>query len=182
MRLPVVLIALSSVLAACSSDVATDYSQSTNYSAFKTYQFAPSQPHTATTLDAGRVEQAIASELYQKGLSEASAGADLTVRHSIIEQRDYRSYGTSFGFGYGYRSWGMAYSAPMDFEEYRYGKLVVELIDNANNQIVWRAISRKKLTESMSTNSRRQFIDGQIHEMFKEYPPNQVTASSTSSY
>lgn len=41
MRLPVVLIALSSVLAACSSDVATDYSQSTNYSAFKTYQLLP---------------------------------------------------------------------------------------------------------------------------------------------
>ncbi|MGF1686786.1 DUF4136 domain-containing protein [Photobacterium japonica] len=181
MRIPVSLIAVSSVLMACTSDVATDYNQAANYSLFKTYQFAPFKSDNVTTLDGGRVQDAIASELYQKGLTKVPSGADLTVRHAIIEQSDYKSYGTSFGFGYGYQNWGLAYSAPTDFKEYRYGKLVVELIDNANKQIVWRAISNKKLTESMSPTARRQFIDGQVHEMFKDYPPGQVSTNNNNS-
>ncbi len=65
----------------------------------------------------------------------------------------------------------MAYSSPSRYREYKYGKLVVELIDNDNNKIVWRSISQRKLTETMTPKSREEFIDEQVFEMFKNYPP-----------
>ncbi|MGF1703669.1 DUF4136 domain-containing protein [Photobacterium makurazakiensis] len=160
------------LLAGCTSDVATDYNSATNYAVFKTYQFASSSNDHALSLDAARVEDAISGQLYAKGLKPAQTDADLTVQHSILEQSDFQSYGTSFGFGYGYRNVGVAYSAPRQYKEYRYGKLVVELIENNTNQIVWRSVSQRKLTETMSPDSRRKFIDEQIREMFKNYPPH----------
>ncbi|WP_036821925.1 DUF4136 domain-containing protein [Photobacterium sanctipauli] len=155
----------------CTADVATDYNSAVNYSQFKTYQFAPSAENNAVTLDAARVEDAISSQLYAKGLKPSEENADLTVQHSILEQSEFQSYGTSFGFGYGYRNVGVAYSAPRQYKEYRYGKLVVELIENDTNQIVWRSVSQRKLTETMTPDSRRKFIDEQIQEMFNNYPP-----------
>lgn len=165
------IVAITAILMACSADVTTDYSASTNYSQFTTYQFAPIPPDAVITLDAERVKDAISTALYSKGLKHVTENADLTVRYSIIEQTDYKSYGTGFGFGYGYGNIAAAYSTPVDYQEYRYGKLVVELISNTNNQVVWRAESQRKLSEKMSANARREFIDGQINQMFNQYPP-----------
>ncbi|KLV03367.1 hypothetical protein ABT56_19785 [Photobacterium aquae] len=159
------------LLGACSSDVSTDYNTAVNYSQFKTYQFSAGVNHATTTLDGKRMEDAIAVALYQKGMEPAANNADVTVTHSIIEQSDYRSYGTSIGFGYGYRNFAFGYSPPTDYREYRYGKLVVEMIDNSNNQVVWRAVSKRKLSETLSPSARIDFINTQINEMFKQYPP-----------
>ncbi|WP_299013371.1 DUF4136 domain-containing protein [uncultured Photobacterium sp.] len=164
-------IVLSCTIAACSTDVVTDYNVQLNYSKFKTYQFAPRPANSVITLDSARVENAIASELGNKGLEQTESTADLTIRHYIQQQSDFRSYGTSIGFGYGYRNVGVAYSAPSQFREYQYGKLVVELIENNNNNVIWRAISQRKLTENMTPSSREEFIDEQIFKMFKNYPP-----------
>lgn len=176
MRITLTVLALSSLLAACSADVSRDYNTAVNYSRYQTYTFSKEPQNDAISLDAARVQDAISTQLYSKGMKQVDSNADLTVRHAIVEQTDYRSYGTSLGFGYGYglshSHLGVAYTTPTQIREYRYGKLVVELIDNKSNQVVWRATSQRKLTETMTPSSRRSFIDGQINEMFKGYPPN----------
>ncbi|MGF1718262.1 DUF4136 domain-containing protein [Photobacterium chitinilyticum] len=164
-------ILIGAALAGCSADVATDYDAQVNYYQFKTYQFASSPDNNIISLDSTRVESAITTQLDNKGLTSEVNTADLTVRHYIQQQSDFQSYGTSIGFGYGYRNVGVAYSSPSRYREYKYGKLVVELIDNDNNKIVWRSISQRKLTETMTPKSREEFIDEQVFEMFKNYPP-----------
>ncbi|MEJ2765923.1 DUF4136 domain-containing protein [Photobacterium sp. MCCC 1A19761] len=165
------LLFLTVVLTGCSAPVTTDYNAQINYTQFKTYQFAPGQSHSALSLDESRVEEAISVQLHSKGLKPGE-NADLTVKHYIQQQSDFQSYGTSVGFGYGYRHVGVAYSTPVRYREYTYGKLIVELIDNQSNKVVWRAVSQRKLTESMTPSSREAFIDEQVFEMFKNYPPS----------
>lgn len=164
------LLLLTLMLAGCSAPVTTDYDTQINYAQFKTYQFAPGNNNRTSSLDDSRVEEAISVQLHSKGLKPGEK-ADLTVRHYIQQQSDFQSYGTSVGFGYGYRHVGVAYSTPVRYREYTYGKLIVELIDNQNNKVVWRAVSQRKLTESMTPSSREAFIDEQVFEMFKNYPP-----------
>ncbi|UTV29976.1 DUF4136 domain-containing protein [Photobacterium atrarenae] len=164
------LLLLTLILAGCSAPVTTDYNTQINYDQFKTYQFAPGHSSYVISLDDSRVEEAISVQLHSKGLKQGD-NADLTVKHYIRQQSDFQSYGTSVGFGYGYRHIGVAYSTPVRYREYTYGKLIVELIDNQSNQIVWRAVSQRKLTESMTPSSREAFIDEQVFEMFKNYPP-----------
>jgi len=160
-----------SLIAGCSADVATDYDVQLNYNLFKTYSFAARPGNTVISLDSARVESAITAQLNSKGLKLQEKAADLTVRHYIQQQSDFQSYGTNVGFGYGYRNVGVAFSSPNRYREYKYGKLVVELIENDNNQIVWRSISQRKLTDTMTPKSREEFIDEQVSEMFKNYPP-----------
>ncbi|AJR05977.1 DUF4136 domain-containing protein [Photobacterium gaetbulicola] len=159
------------LISACTKDVVTDYSTAVDYSNYRTYEFAAFSTTQATTLDGKRVEEAIAIQLHTKGLTAVNENGDLLVRHSIIEQSDFKSYGTSVGLGYGRRNFGVAYSSPVHIQEYQYGKIVVELIDNQSNIVVWRSTSQRKLTENMTPSSRRTFINTQINEMFKEYPP-----------
>lgn len=166
------ILLISLPLISCSADVTTDYDTQVNYSQYKSYQFADRPGSTVIRLDSARVECAIKAELENKGLELLETNADLTVRHYIRQQSDFHSYGTSIGFGYRYRSIGVAYSTPSRYREYRYGKLIVELIENDSNQVVWRSISQRKLTETMTPKSREEFIDEQILEMFKNYPPN----------
>ncbi|MGF1734564.1 DUF4136 domain-containing protein [Photobacterium satsumensis] len=160
------------LISACTKDVVTDYNTAVNYNDYQTYEFAPFSTTQATTLDGSRIEDAITIQLYTKGLTGVNENGDLLVRHSIIEQSDFQTYGTTFGFGYRHRSAGIAYSTPTQIREYRYGKIVVELIDAKSNNVVWRATSQRKLTETMTPSTRKTFIDTQINEMFKEYPPN----------
>ncbi|MGR5062873.1 DUF4136 domain-containing protein [Photobacterium sp. DNB22_13_2] len=156
----------------CTKDVVTDYNSAVNYNSYTTYEFAPFSTTQATTLDGSRIEDAITTQLYTKGLTNVNENGDLLVRHSIIEQSDFQTYGTTFGFGYRHRSAGIAYSTPTQIREYRYGKIVVELIDVKKNNVVWRSTSQRRLTETMTPSSRKTFIDTQINEMFKEYPPH----------
>ena len=155
----------------CAKDVVTDFNSAVDYNNYKTYEFATFSTTQATTLDGKRIEDAIATQLYTKGLTGVNNDADLLVRHSIVEQSDFQTYGTSFGFGYRHRSVGVAYSTPTQIREYRYGKIIVELIDTETNSVIWRSTSQRRLTETMTPSSRKSFIDNQINEMFKEYPP-----------
>ena len=160
------------LISACTKDVVTDYNSAVNYKNYKTYEFAPFSTTQVTTLDDNRIKNAIATQLYTKGLTGVEKNGDLLVRHSIIEQSDFQSYGTTFGFGYRHRSVGVAYSTPTQIKEFRYGKIIVELIDTKTNNVIWRSTSQRKLTETMTSTSRKTFIDTQINEMFKEYPPH----------
>ncbi|MBD8511469.1 DUF4136 domain-containing protein [Photobacterium sp. CAU 1568] len=170
--IPSVLILLSG----CSAKVSTDYNANVDFSQYKTFQFAEPGKSSIVSLDKARLEDTIKRELRYKGLQpvlEAEPKADITVHPYIREMTDFDSYGTSVGFGVGYGYSSIAYSAPVRFREYTYGKLIVELIDNKTNKVIWRSISRRQLTESMTPTARDNFIQEQVSEMFTQYPPGQ---------
>ncbi len=162
----------SLLLVGCSSDVSTDFKENVNYSQFHTYEFAENANKTATSLDSARVKDALNYQLTNKGLElGADKKTDLTVKYYIQAESELQSYGTSVGFGYGASNVGVGFRSPTRYKETRYGKLIVELIQNTSNQVIWRSTSQRKLTDEMTPQSRITFIDEQISEMFKTYPP-----------
>ncbi|QUJ70081.1 DUF4136 domain-containing protein (plasmid) [Photobacterium sp. GJ3] len=160
------------LLSGCSAKVATDYNAGVDFSQYQTYQFAEKAESSIVSLDKDRLEETIKRELRFKGLQPSDQQADLTVNPYIREMTDFDSYGTSVGFGVGYRYSSIAYSTPVRFREYTYGKLIVELIDNKTNKVVWRSVSRRQLTENMTPAARESFIQEQVGEMFAQYPPS----------
>ncbi len=55
-------------------------------------------------------------------------------------------------------------------KEKKFGKLSVELIDAKSNDVVWRSVSQRQLTETMEPADRDVFVQEQVHKMFEEYP------------
>lgn len=156
------------IVAACTT-VTTDVDKQADFSAYKTFDFGP-QSDVPTSLDARRIEQGIAAQLEANGLSRVKSGGDLYVHHDIIKETELVSTGSTFSVGYGWNSFAVATSSPERYRERKYGKLVIELVDTKANQVVWKGISKKKLTESMSTQKREELISEEVTKMFTNYP------------
>ncbi|MBE1275386.1 DUF4136 domain-containing protein [Enterovibrio baiacu] len=167
------LLMFSVVLTGCASSVYTDYSSQFNFNAISSFELARQSSTSAISLDDNRIQKALTTELVAKGLTPSSEAdsADVTVQYAIVPKTENVAYGSSFSFGYGFRHVGVAASTPVRYEERSYGQLVIEMINTKTDEVVWKASSKRKLTESMTPENRRTFIQEQIVDMFEQYPP-----------
>ncbi|MCY9853599.1 DUF4136 domain-containing protein [Vibrio mediterranei] len=160
-------------LIGCASDVATDYDSSTNFSAFKTYQYQENSADPVS-LDRARIKKAVDNEMALRGLTLVDKDADVLVYYDILEGTELLADGPSFGFGIGSGGYNSAYGVgvrtPTRVKEKKFGKLSVELIDAKSNDVVWRSVSQRQLTETMEPADRDVFVQEQVHKMFEEYP------------
>ncbi|ELA8173021.1 DUF4136 domain-containing protein [Vibrio alginolyticus] len=156
------------LVSACTT-VTTDVDKQADFSAYRTFDFG-AQAKAPTSIDGRRIEQGLAEQLEGKGLIKVNSGGDLYVHHDIVEESELVSSGSSVSFGYGWNSFGVITSSPERYKERKYGKLVVELVDAKANQVVWKGVSSRKLSESMSSEKRESLIQEEIAKMFESYP------------
>ena len=165
--------AMALVLAGCASNVVTDYNSATVFGNYASWAFAPNQQDSGfTSLDDCRVRNAIEREFTRKAMKKLpDTEADLLVSWQIVPEERLEQVGVGLGFGFGRGNFGWALSAPPPVREITEGKLVVELADRRNEEVVWRAASRRYLNENQSPETRRKLIDEVVSEMFSKYPP-----------
>ncbi len=164
---------LAVALVGCASNVVTDYDSSTAFDRYSTWAFAPDAGDTSfMSLDGSRVQAAVERELSEKSLSKVAADkADLLVNWDIEEEKSHERSGVGLGFGFGTGNFGWGMSSPPPVREVKEGKLVIQLVDSANDQVVWRSASRRYLNENQSPEDRRKLINEVVKEMFSKYPP-----------
>jgi len=161
------------LMAGCAANVVTDYDSSTVFGNYSSWAFAPNAGDSAfVTLDGNRVRQAVERELNRKAMRQVEeAEADLLVSWQIVEEERLEQTGVGLGFGVGTGHFGWALAAPPPVRQVDEGKLVIELVDNETDRVVWRAASRRYLRESQSPETRSELIDEVVSEMFSKYPP-----------
>ena len=185
------LIPLVFLLTSCSSMVLYDYDTTTTFSHYDQYQFTlpfiqDVDDQDYVSLDDRRLRMAISRELMTKGFKASTdesnkadepkkapkAGANiLLVRYAIEEVTRLQTTGLSYGFNTFQSHFGLGLHTTPQAKETKEGKLIVELIEPQENRVIWRAISKRYLKESMSPDNRRAFINEMVAEMFKNYPP-----------
>ncbi|GAK23210.1 LOW QUALITY PROTEIN: polyketide synthase modules [Vibrio sp. JCM 19052] len=153
---------------ACTT-VTTDVDKQADFSSYKTFDFGE-QSETPTSLDARRIEQGLAAQLESKGLSRVQSGGDLYVHHDIIKESELVSSGSSFSVGYGWNSFGVITSSLSVIKRRSMASLLLNLSTPKLNQVVWKGVSSRKLTESMSTEKREELISEEVMKMFENYP------------
>lgn len=165
--------AMVAVLAGCASNVVMDYNSATVFGNYTSWAYAPSQQNSeVTSLDDARVRTAIERELNRKALKQTTdTEADLLISWQIVPEDRLEQVGVGLGFGFGRGNFGWGVSAPPPVREITEGKLVIELADRRNSEVVWRAASRRYLNENQSPETRRKLIDEVVSEMFSKYPP-----------
>ncbi|RBP22225.1 uncharacterized protein DUF4136 [Marinobacter pelagius] len=161
------------LMVGCAANVVTDYDDAVVFGNYSSWAFAPSAGNSSfVSLDGNRVRQAVERELNRKAMRRvAEAEADLLVNWQIVEEERLEQSGVGLGFGFGTGHFGWALAAPPPVREIEEGKLVIELVDNETDQVVWRAASRRYLRESQSPETRSELIDEVVSEMFSKYPP-----------
>jgi hypothetical protein len=163
------LITLTGVLClgtfAFAQNVTFDYDRSANFGAYRTYQWVDSPAGAATNqLMDQNIKRAIDAQLALKGLQRVESGGDLqVVYHAAIDSEKQFD-----GWSSGPRWYG---NGRVTTSTIQVGKLVVDLIDAAAKQLVWRGAAEKTLDIKKDPDKNFQILQKTVAKMFKNYPP-----------
>ena len=167
---------------ACTSiDVRTDFDPAANFTKFKTFAFAGlTETNKGSVFDNSltrkRIESAVGRELTGKGLQQVGLdqNPDLLVHYWIGVQEKQRVQGTGPTGGYGWRAGygsGPGYGTVMTYE-YKEGTLILDLVEPAMKELVWRATMVANLEESTQENI--ELGKKAIAKAFEQYPPTKA--------
>jgi hypothetical protein len=180
MRLPLVspaiLVALLLVVAC--EDVQYDYDTTVDFSMYRTYAWKGSQ-RVQQDLVHKRIVDSVDAVLASKGLAklektEGFPGPDLLVTYHAAYQEQVRitDWGYWGPYGYGPGFWGPWYShgGPVTVDTLPVGTLVIDLVDAARKQLVWRSICTDYI-QSRSPEEADQAVRHGVEAMLRNYPP-----------
>jgi hypothetical protein len=180
------------LLASCSSIKTTsDYDPSAvaKVDSYRTYAWMPpregSDPRVYNPLVSSRVHEAVDRELAARGYRKVALNENPDFRigwQGAIENKlDVQTINTTYGYGwgpwYGYGPYGPGMAVggagyPQTYvEEYQQGSLILDVVDNAANKLVWRGSAQARLAENPSAEKRQERIDKAVHEMLEKFPP-----------
>jgi len=181
-RRTVCLLILAFSLSACNAfNVKTDYDRTADFASFKTFAFAGLADVNKggiydNTLMDKRIESAVVRELSAKGLRQVGVGdpQDLLVQYwvNVQDKQRLESGGTSVGVArgpYGGYGWGAGYGGGVTTYDYKEGTLILDLIEPAKKQLVWRATIVGTLQDSTKDNV--ELGNKAIAEAFESFPP-----------
>jgi hypothetical protein len=179
-----VWLAIASIAAsfACSGiRVTTDYDPKADFSHVRSYAWIDERSGVegdradVTSLLDRRVRSAIDAELQHKGIAlvDKSAAKVLVSYHLGVETKlDVNTINTGYG-GYGYRGYGRygGISSTTTVSEYQEGTLLIDVIDPAAKQLVWRGSGQARIRQRSTPEERKARIDEAVKEILEKFPP-----------
>lgn len=173
---------LASSLVACASSptVKTDYDNTANFGAYKTYSWAIT-PQAGSPLVQQRIVEGVNARLQAKGLRELPQGGDIALAVHVVtaQKQTLDTFYTGSGMGgWGWRGgWGggMAMgSATTQVHTYDVGTLVVDMFDARSKQAVWRGTASGTVPSSPAKVNAA--VDAGLDKIFAAYPPGASAA------
>ena len=148
-------------------DIQTDFDRSFDFSRLKTYAYMAQErratdPLAANPINDRRVRAALDSQLVARGLAQDASGKpDLLVAyHAAARNR----VGIQ-DWGYGPGRFG---SRRIDVNEYIEGTLVVDLVDGASRQLVWRGTATGTIEPKEAEKKIRKAVARLMEQYAKE--------------
>jgi uncharacterized membrane protein len=141
--------------------VKSDYEKNYNFSQLKTFAFktdrTSNDPLSTNTLEAGRIQNALAAQLEANGFTQSTQNPDFIVAfYSRTKQKTQvqssgfgGGFGPGFGFGRGFgwgygipgrARWRYGYGPDIWTTNYTQGCVMADIIDPRTNDLVWRGV------------------------------------------
>ncbi len=166
-------------IASCSSvKVSYDIDKSVDFTKYKTYNYSEDALKLPVQeLNRNRVFNAVDNELASRGLSKSDDPDVLIDLHVRAEQKTeatatttgtgmYGGYGGPWRYGYG----GGFSTTTIDYDNYIEGTLFINVVDKAEDKIVWQGRGTKTVDEDASPEKRDANINNGIKSIFATYP------------
>jgi len=109
-------------------------------------QLSPNDPMLLNSITYRRIRQAIRSDMEKKGYRSAAEGASMDVAYYAAARNrlDVRTY----DYGYRWRRWP---GERTDVYEYTQGTVIVDVIDPATHELLWRGQGRAPVSDDPDT-------------------------------
>ena len=170
------LICLTAFVISCSSSlkVQTDYDPAVNIAAIKTYNWLEKprevpdnaqEALTENTLLDKRVKKAVNIQLIALGLQMEKDKPDVLITYYIglQDKVDVQRTGGGFHGSRGRFSGGTVY-----VDEYKEGTLIVDVLDAASQEIIWRGIAVTKLDDDLKPKEVEKKLSKAVKKMFEK--------------
>jgi hypothetical protein len=172
----VVSLILAATIAACASPkVGYDYDAGANFRAYHTYEWmSGTQEPTGdkridNSLVDGRIRSAVGTRLQAKGYTTTVNGKpDFYVAYHLGVKDMLKGASTQNYIGD--RAHG-TYTTISDIQPYKEGDLLVDIVDAASKQLVWRGYAQAEVDPGMTPEERTERISRVVDEMFTHFPP-----------
>jgi Domain of unknown function (DUF4136) len=148
-----VLFLLAVLPVAFGASTKSDYQKDFDFSQLHTFTFRaerdPKDPLMAKTLEAQRIQSALASQLQANGFTQSADNPDFIVAfYSRTRQRTQVNstgfgYGPGWGWGYGIplrRRWRWGFGPDIWTTTYTQGCVMADIIDPKTQEVVWRGV------------------------------------------
>ncbi|MDY6920051.1 MAG: DUF4136 domain-containing protein [Pseudomonadota bacterium] len=167
-----ILVSLGLFLGGCAQKLANyDYNPGFSYANYQTYALQQSDKQSYQSLDGSRIEAALRQTLEPRYQAAAPEQADFIVNYYLEASEQIDQSGFSFGFGVFGSNLGVGVSTGPEARQETEGKLVLEVVDTASDQLVWSARARRHLKDGMIPTERRELIQKLVAEMLQNFPP-----------
>ena len=169
-----IVVVFSAILfTSCSTiSVNQDYDPAYDFSKLKTFGFIPISPEAGIDqINATRFGDAIKKELTAKGYT-VSENADFGV--AILFGKETKTNITTYGYGYG-PYWGRyGGTTNIDVSQYDEGTLIIDVIDMAKKELVWRGTGTGALNPNATVEERTANINNGVAQILAQFPPTPV--------
>ena len=172
------------LLAGCASmDITTDYDNTYTFQGLKTFAWMSAaeqgkrDPRFNNELLDARVKRAVQANLERKGyaLVTDGAAADFRVGHQVLLQNKMSAKTVNDYYGYqgawGERYWYRAGQTQTYVYEYEQGTLLIDLVDGADNRLVWRGAAQAEVDRKGSAESRDKRLNEAVEKILEGFPP-----------
>lgn len=156
--------------------VDVDFDETIDFAKYKTYGWRMGTP-TKDGLMQKRIENAVEGELNAKGLTKREGRSDLYVITHASGKTEKVVNVNNFGYaGYGWSGWNRWGPTSVNVYDIKTGTLMVDLVDASSNELVWRGVATKTLSENPQKVAK--LINKVVVKMFKKFPPKQRASTS----
>jgi len=170
----IAFIALGFIPACSSVSVTNDYDPGADFISYNTFSIyngvIKDSELESVPLAKKRVLEAITNEMQKKGLTitdSSNASLIIFAHGGTAEKMNV----TDYGYGYG-GWWGPnPYGRDIDVSYYTQASLIIDFVDNAKKELVWRGIGTAALQDRGTPEERQQFIDEAVANILDQYPP-----------
>ncbi len=173
---PLLLVAMSG----CSTlEITSDFDPSAKFGAYKTFAWEPKpqkitgNPRLDNPLLEKRVKAAVEKELIAKGfslVSDAEPDFFLAYHVALDEKVSVSSMNNYYGYAPGW-GWNYAYAGGVDVYQYEQGALMIDIIDGATHQLVWRGSAQAEVDQYAKEEKKDKLLNSAVSGMLAKFPP-----------
>jgi len=147
-----------------------DFDNEANFSSYKTFAFYPNLQLYMNQLDSRRVIQQVENAMLLKGFKRSSS-PDVFV--NVVSEQFETPSNNSIGIGIGTsgRNAGVGVSGGIPIRSNSMTQLfTVDLIDVANDLLIWQAKYEGKFNRSLASEAKNEFFGTTFEKIFSGYP------------
>jgi hypothetical protein len=172
----------TALLSGCSNiSVSSDYDPEADFSTYRSFGWLPppedNQSQAQSPLLHERIMAAVETQLGERGYVRTDAGSPdfLVGYHLRVENKlDVQTINRSYGYGYGrYGRWGYPVGGYSEtrVSEYAEGTFILDIVDGASNELVWRGSAQGRLRDKKTPAEREKAVNETVAAVLKKFPP-----------